>query len=128
MDKTISFIQAFDVNGGRPKNAARAYPIVVRPPQNMKCFRATITINNNDGNDYSQLYISTSPVTNGDENSCLILGTFSKTDNTLDPAQTYYTQQSLVLDRRAVGYMADELYFYADFAKVIIVWEGIISE
>lgn len=126
--KTKSFIQSFYINGGRPKSGANAYPVIVRPPQTMKCFRATISINDIDNNNPGQVFISTAPVNGGDEGQCLVLNCTSITDALSNPYTNYNSIQTFVFDRRSVGYMTDEFYLYSDDAFVSIVWEGILIQ
>ena len=129
MIKTKSHIQSFIVNGGSPKSAGS--PIVVRAPKHLRCFRATIIVSNfgSTGEDLdSGLYISTYPVTSIEQ--CIFLSTVIGTDMQVAPTYTLGNSsiKQLVLDRRGVGYMDDELYFYSDKCYVSIIWEGEINE
>jgi hypothetical protein len=131
MIKTKSHFESFIVNGDRPKNAATARPIVVRAPKHLKCFRATITINNygSTANGQDQgLFISTFPT--DQESNCVYLSTVIGSDIQVAPAYTLGNSSSkqLVFDRRGVGYMDDEFYLYSVEAYVTIIWEGIIDE
>lgn len=121
--KTQAHIQSFTVNGDRPKNQGR--PIVVRAPLFMKCFRATIVVNNYGSNMGQELFISTSP-TNQEEN-CVYLSTQFFIDTQLPPDVDIGRNaiNQLVLDRRGIGYMVDEFYFYSVACAVTIIWEGI---
>jgi hypothetical protein len=132
MIKTKSHFQSFIVSGGRPKNATGA-PIVVRAPQHLRCFRATIIISNfgSTGNGLDQgLFISTFPT--NEESQCVYLSTVNQI--TVDVIVGPVTQlgnsssQQLILDRRGVGYMDDEFYLYSDEAYVTIIWEGEVYE
>jgi hypothetical protein len=125
MIKTKAHIQALIVNGDRPKNFGK--PVVVRAPLFMKCFRATIIVNNYGqlvGND---LFISTSP-TNLEENCLYLSGTMTTATQT--PPDNDFTTSApmqLILDRRGVGYMEDEFYLYSSNAYVTIIWEGTVE-
>jgi hypothetical protein len=127
MIKTKSHFQSFIVNGDRPKN--NGLPIVVRAPQHLRCFRATIIISNfgSSANGLDQgLFISTFPT--NEETQCVYLSTVNQTDvDVVVGPITQYGNSSLkqlVLDRRGVGYMDDEFYLYSLEAYVTIVWEG----
>jgi hypothetical protein len=131
MIKTKSHFESFIVNGDRPKNAATARPIVVRAPKHLKCFRATIIVNNynSTGTGLDQgLFISTYPT--NEESNCVFLTTVETTDLQIAPAIQYAiaSPSTLILDRRGVGYMDDEFYFYSVESYVTIIWEGIIDE
>jgi hypothetical protein len=121
MIKTISHIESFIVGTKEPSLSTGG--LVVRAPKFMKCFRATIIINN--VGTASRLFISTVPTTI--EENCLILSSYYDTNTQVAPGTntTFFSSNKLVLDRRGVGYMEDELYLYATDANVQILWEGI---
>lgn len=127
MIKTKAHFENFIVNGDRPKN--QGLPIVVRAPKHLRCFRATIIVNNYNATGLDQgLFISTIPTSQ--EQQCVFLTTVQTTD-VLVPPDTQYTIASpstLVLDRRGVGYMDDEFYFYSVEAYVTVIWEGEVYE
>lgn len=127
MIKTKSHIEGFVVNGGQPKNAT-SFPIVVRAPKHLRCFRATITVQTFNSNVDSALWISTAPCNS--EELMLFIASNTNTNTAIAPATdiTYQNLQSIVLDRRGVGYMEDEFYFYADEAYCTIIWEGEVYE
>ena len=121
MIKTKSFIQAFSINSGTPKG--NGFPVVVRAPKTMKCFRATFVVNNY-GNDATptDLFISSEPT--NQETQCLFLnGTY-----TISAGVTPMAPNIFVFDRRGVGYMEDEFYLYSNRCDVTIVWEGISEQ
>lgn len=129
MIKTKSHFESFIVNGDRPKN--QGLPIVVRAPKHLRCFRATITVNNYNATGLGLdqgLFVSTFPT--DQESQCVFL-TSVQTTNVVVPPDVQYTISSpstLVLDRRGVGYMDDEFYFYSVECYVTIVWEGEVYE
>jgi len=128
MIKTKSFIQSIYVTGGRPKDANGLYVSVVRAPKTMKCFRATIIVNNYGGGIDASLWISSFPTAL--ENECIYLSTNYITATQIPPNNdgTYVAPNILILDRRGVGYMEDELYLQADGCYVTILWEGISEQ
>jgi len=128
MVKTKAHFESFIVTGGRPKNAAGA-PIVVRAPQHLRCFRATITINNYGTNGLDQgCFISTVPT--NEEPQCVYISNTIQTFTAVVPATdtTNNASNQIVLDRRGVGYMDDEFYLYSDEAYITIIWEGEVYE
>jgi hypothetical protein len=128
MIKTKSHFENFIVNGDRPKN--QGLPIVVRAPKHLRCFRATIIVSNygqiGTGND--GLFISTFPT--NQEQQCVYMSSVETTDLQVAPATQFSisSPNTLILDRRGVGYMDDELYFYSVDAYVTVIWEGEIYE
>jgi hypothetical protein len=123
MIKTISHIETFQVNGGKP--GVNSTPLIVRAPKFMKCFRSTITARVSIGEPTGEVYIATAP-TNLIEQCIQLTGSFL-TDTNLAPGTdtTIIGINTLILDRRGVGYMEDELYFYSNICSVAILWEGI---
>lgn len=123
--KTKAHIESFTVDSGRPKNNGK--PVIIRAPLFMKCFRATIAVNNYMSGIGQDVFISTAP-TNQEENCVFLSAQINTTTNTPPDIDFSYTaERILVLDRRGVGYMEDELYFYSESAVVTIVWEGIVG-
>lgn len=124
MIRTSSHIEAFVVNGGTPKSGNNQ-PVIVRAPTFMKCFRATIYVSKN-ATKYN-VFISTVPTTN--EEICIELSSQVATVTLVPPDinTSIVLPNKLVLDRRGVGYMFDELYLYSDDANVQILWEGVIE-
>ena len=127
MLKTKSFIQSVNVNGGRPKNAT-GQAVVIRAPKTMKCFRATFVVNNYNGSQPSDLWISSEP-TNSEED-CIFLNSTYTTTTALVPGTdlTRVAPNIFIFDRRGVGYMEDEFYLQSDDCFVTIVWEGISEQ
>lgn len=123
MTKTISFIQAIQVNTDRPKNQGE--PVLVRAPLHMKCFRATFVVNNYGSNLYSNLWIASAPT--NQEQLCLYLSASFFTDTVVAPGTdlSYTAPATFTFDRRGVGYMEDEFYLYSEGAYITIIWEGI---
>ena len=127
MNKTKSYIEAININGGRPKNGTGQY-VLVRAPKTMKCFRATFVVNNFGGLQPSSLWIASQPTLQ--EELCLFLNSYIPTITTVSPGtnQTSNAPGVFILDRRGVGYMEDEFYLYSDECYLTIVWEGISEE
>ena len=136
MLKTISQIQIVKIEDATASLALGG--INVRPPVAMRCFRATIALNINTGGKSTAVGIATQPTTNIDQ--LLILTDLGTTQNLAVPTENQSTSniKQLVLDRRNVGFMEDDLYFYNvsnelgpaifDGASVTIVWEGYKNE
>jgi hypothetical protein len=128
MIKTKAHFESFILNGGRPKNGTST-PVVVRAPQHLRCFRATITINNFGANGLDQgCWIATTPT--NEEAQCVYISNTILTITQVAPATdtTNSASNHLILDRRGVGYMDDEFYLYSDEAYITIVWEGEVYE
>lgn len=123
MTKTISFIQAIQVNTDRPKNQGE--PVLVRAPLHMKCFRATFVVNNFGSNPYNNLWVASAPT--NQEELCLYLSTTIVTKTAVAPSFDYslFAPGIFTFDRRGVGYMEDEFYLYSEGAYITIIWEGI---
>jgi hypothetical protein len=128
MIKTKSFIQSIYVTGGRPKDSNGLLATLVRAPKTMKCFRATIIVNNYGGTIGTQLWISSFQTAL--ENECVYLNANYTTATQIAPNNdfTYTAPNILILDRRGVGYMEDEFYLQGDEVYVTIVWEGISEQ
>ena len=136
MHKTISQIQIVKIEDATASLALGG--INVRPPVAMRCFRATIFLNISVGSKAVAVGIATQPTTNIDQ--LLILTDLTTNTNNIAPAGNVGTTniKQLVLDRRNVGFMEDDLYFYNvsnelgpaifDGASVTIVWEGYKNE
>jgi len=136
MHKTISQIQIVKIEDATASLALGG--INVRPPVAMRCFRATIFLNVNVGSKATAVGIATQPTTNIDQ--LLILSDLGTSQNLAVPTVNQNTSniKQLVLDRRNVGFMEDDLYFYNvsneltpaifDGASVTIVWEGYKNE
>jgi len=136
MHKTISQIQIVKIEDATASLALGG--INVRPPVAMRCFRATIALNINTSSKPTAVGIATQPTTNIDQ--LLILSDLGTAQNIAVPTPNQNTSniKQLVLDRRNVGFMEDDLYFYSVFAElnptifdgasVIIIWEGYKNE
>jgi len=128
MVKTKAHFESFIVNGGRPKSGT-ATPVVVRAPQHLRCFRATITINNFGSNGLdSGCFIAIIPTI--EEAQCVYISNTIRTLTAVVPSTdiTNNASNQIVLDRRGVGYMDDEFYLYSDEAYITIIWEGEVYE
>ena len=126
MQATTSIHNYYDLTGtGFGQN------LVVRPPQHLKVFRATIYADSRqDTTIESALQISNAEINNSLEGTFLSNGNY--TQNTVPVAPDTSTglivteRNTLVLDRRGVGYMVDDLHI-AGKGGVSIVWEGIVQ-
>ncbi len=128
--KTTSIFQTFRLNSAsRPEDA-----LLVRPPQNLRAFRCTISIHNYTGlaevrianyanaNDFGSILLSTG--FKFDTNTVAVPGT----DNSI--GTNYSSISSIVLDRRGVGYMTDNFYIWdvtGSATVVSFIWEGEID-
>jgi len=136
MNKTISQIQVIKIEDATASLGVGG--INVRPPRTMKCFRATIALGFNSSGKPLAVGIATQPTTNVDQ--LLILSDIGNISNQVAPTANVSTTnlKQIVLDRRNVGYMEDDIYLYSvsaefnpiifDGGTVTIVWEGIKNE
>lgn len=110
-------------------------PIVVRPPKNLKVFRAHFIIDNReDPTTSAEAIICTSnpgAFGTGLDGVRLSSNVYANITTAVPPAAdvsdgtvnlNYYT-----LDRRGVGYMCDDFYVYGK-GGIAVIWEGIIEE
>ena len=106
--------------------------LIIRPPQNLKVFRATFFIDNREnevkggGAQISNaelltvqdgIYISNDYIT----------GTTNNVIPTANTGNIVTNVNKIVFDRRNEGYMADD-FFVHNVAGLSVIWEGIIEE
>lgn len=126
MQATTSIHNYYDLTGtGFGQN------LVVRPPQHLKVFRATIYADSrSDTSVPSELQISNAEINNSLEGSFLSNFNFTQSSVPLPPDTSFGNivteKNTLVLDRRGVGYMVDDLHITGK-GGVSIVWEGIVQ-
>jgi hypothetical protein len=106
--------------------------LVVRPPQNLKVFRATIFCDSRDNlTRQTTVYVGTSIINSNLEGIFLTNYSYFEVNTNVPPAtdqgKNIVPTNSLVLDRRGIGYLCDDLYFYGK-GGISILWEGIIEE
>lgn len=130
MLRTTSINQYYSLNGTGMGN-----PLTVRPPKNLKVFRAHFICDNRaDFTTSSEATIcTTNPGTFGTglEGVFLSNKNFFQTSTAVPPAidvsDGVITLNHYILDRRGIGYMCDDLYIYGK-GGIAIIWEGIIEE
>jgi hypothetical protein len=133
MQKTTSLFQVFDVTPFVKVEDA----LVVRPPQSMRVFRCTIFVNsqlatNITAGVYIANYAGFNPLS-----SIYLSNEFSAETGTqvapgVDTTTGRNFVNSIVLDRRGVGYMADTFYIIDAFGgsgstQICFIWEGEID-
>lgn len=134
MQKTTSLFQSFDLSAYSKSDIA----LIVRPPQSLKVFRATIFVTSQlNASSPAAAYIAN--YSGANQLSAIYLSNFTKayTSTDLPPATDttdgLYQIDRIVLDRRGIGYMADTFYIWdatggAGSSAIGIIWEGIINE
>lgn len=125
MQRTISIANYYSLSNTNVGGAN----LVVRPPQNLKVFRATIICDNRENLTNSvSVYVGTAIINSALEGIYLTsYGYFELNTNVppaLDVGKSVVPTNSLVLDRRGIGYLCDDLYFYGK-GGISILWEGI---
>ena len=117
MNKTSTHIQVVKVASDT---------IIVRPPATMKVFRATIYLQNIEGNDGIGLL---STVAEQNQQNVIIFSNATSSTNNVIPNdnQTIGFINKLVLDRRGVGYMAESFYVAGKGlgTSFVFIFEGI---
>jgi len=126
MQATTSIHNYFSLSGtGYGSN------LVVRPPQHLKVFRATICVDSREDMTAST-YLQ---ISNAEINSLfegVYLSNRNYTQNSVPVApdtssgEIVAERNILVLDRRGVGYMVDDLHITGK-GGVSIIWEGIVK-
>lgn len=130
MLRTTSINQYYSLNGTGMGN-----PITVRPPKNLKVFRAHfICDNREDPTTSADLIIcTTNPGTFGTglEGVRLSSANYAEISTNVPPAVDAFNGtlnlNYYILDRRGIGYMADDFYIYGK-GGIAVIWEGIIEE
>lgn len=107
-----------------------ASPLVIRPPKNLKVFRAHFIADNREDNIAEALVIISTqpPGSTGWDGVKISTRVYTETTTAVVPG----TDISLgtadlnfyILDRRGVGYMVDDFYIYGK-GGVSVIWEGI---
>jgi len=127
--RTTSIFQTFFLNN----SATSAEALVVRPPKNLRVFRCTITLTNEDPTQVSLCRIANVSDANFLSSVFLSTGYSSNTSTNLPPGTdtttgvTNSSNSSIVLDRRGVGYMEDTFYIWEENRNgtvISFIWEG----
>jgi hypothetical protein len=126
MLRTTSIYNFYDLSGTGTNNN-----LVVRPPQNLKVFRAIIYADSRqDTTQASTFYVSNAHINSQLEGTFLSNGVYTEASVPVAPdtstGSNVVNNHTLVLDRRNIGYMCDDLHFFGK-GGVSIVWEGIIE-
>jgi hypothetical protein len=124
MQRTTSIYNFFDLTG-----TSAGANLIVRAPQNLKVFRCTIFCDSrSDTTLASNAYINNSPINSSLEGVFICNGVYTEASVPVAPDTSTGTNvlnnHTLVLDRRGIGYMVDDLYIYGK-GGVSIIWEGI---
>lgn len=113
-------------------------PMTIRVPKHLKVFRAHIFCDNReDTTQDTAVFISTQYPGNYNNASVSTTGIFLSTRNYTEASvpvapdtstgHTTSNVNSVIFDRRGVGYMCDDFYVYGE-GGISIIWEGIIEE
>jgi hypothetical protein len=113
-------------------------PMTIRVPKHLKVFRAHIFCDNReDITADTSVFISTQFPGNFNNGGVSTNGIFLTSRNYTEASvpvapdvSTGYTNSnvnSVIFDRRGVGYMCDDFYIYGK-GGISIIWEGIIEE
>jgi hypothetical protein len=125
MQRTISISNYYSLSNTQVGGAN----LVVRPPQNLKVFRATIFCDSRENtNNPTTVFVGTTILNSNLEGIFLTNYSYFDVATFVPPAtnqgKSIVPTNSLVLDRRGIGYLCDDLYFFGK-GGISILWEGI---
>lgn len=134
MLRTTSINNYYSLN-----NTSIEVPLTIRVPKNIKVFRAHIYCDNREDLTTSptEAFISTQqpgPTNNAGRSLSGIFITsyiYNETSVPVAPSTstgfTVINTNSVIFDRRGVGYMYDDFYVFGK-GGISVIWEGIIEE
>jgi hypothetical protein len=128
MQRTISIANYYSLSNTQ----VGGQNLVVRPPQNLKVFRATIFCDNRENlTNAVTVYVGTAILNSNLEGIFLTNYSYFDINTNVPPAtdqgKSIVPTNSLVLDRRGIGYLCDDLYFFGK-GGISILWEGISEQ
>lgn len=126
MIRTTSILNYYSLTG---TNTGYGNNLVIRPPQNLKVFRATIYADNRETpTTGSNVIISNAEIIDNLQGISLTSIYQTSSNVPIPPAtstgQVISNIHFIVLDRRGEGYMVDD-FFITGKGGVSIIWEGI---
>lgn len=128
MKQTTSVLNYYSLKGTNQNYGGN---LVIRPPQNLKVFRATFYADSrNNVTIPSTVQISNSEILD-QETGIFLLNYFRTSVNVVVPPGTndgtgVVNLYSVVFDRRGEGYMVDD-FFIVGKGGISVIWEGILE-
>lgn len=134
MHRTTSINNYYSLNG-----TSIGAPLTIRVPKNIKVFRAHIYCDNREDliTGTTEAFISTQqpgPTNNaGRSLSGIFITSYIYNEMSVPVApdtatgQTFINTNSVIFDRRGVGYMYDDFYVFGK-GGISVIWEGVTEE
>lgn len=134
MLRTTSINNYYSLNG-----TSIGAPLTIRVPKNLKVFRAHIFCDNREDTitTTTEVFICTEfpgPTNNtGRSTTGIFLTSFIYNEMSVPVAPatatgtTFINTNTVIFDRRGVGYMYDDFYVFGK-GGISVIWEGIIQE